>query len=129
MPTSGRLEPRAAELGRAVVRGREGRDAHDRDEHRQDDHQPDRREQRAGQRAARLACLLGEVRDRLEAGVGEESERNREEQVVEPVLAGRERQAVDEGRRGEQEREAEDHEERLHEQVEEGDDERRPVQP
>ena len=76
-----------------------------------------------------LACLLCEVGDRLEAGVGEDAERDREEEVVEPVLAGGQRQAVDEGRRRKQEREAEDHEERLHEQVEEGDDERRTVQP
>ena len=72
-----------------------------------DDDEPDRREERARQRPTRLARLLGEVRDRLEARVGEEPEGNREQQVVDPVLPGREREPVRERLGREDEREAE----------------------
>ena len=53
-----------------------------------------------GSVAPGLARLLGEVGDRLEPGVGEHRERQREEEVV-PALPGREVEAVRRARPGE----------------------------
>ena len=125
-PEERQLEPLLAER-RLPVLDRIGGEADRADEHRHDDDEPDGREERARQRAPRLGRLLGEVRNRLEPGVGEHRERQREREVA-PVLAAREAEPVDERGRREQEREPEHDEQRLHDEVEERDGERPEVE-
>ena len=90
---------------------------HDGDEHRRDDDEADRGEQRSREDLAGLARLLGEVRDRLESGVGEHRERKREEQVV-PALADGEVEPVREHVGREEDGETEHDHEHLHRDVE-----------
>ena len=118
-PHQRRTHPVAAERV-LVALGREGgeRDEPDRgvDRHRE----PDRGEQAPRQGAARPPRLLGEVRDRLEAGVGEERERQREGDRVprrrDPEVGPRLERVprVDQG-------EPEPHEQDLRAEVDDGD--------
>ena len=82
----------------------------------------DRDEERAREVDARPPRLLREVRDRLEAGVGEHREGHCEEERV-PGRCGTQRGSVRERVRREEEDEAGDDEEDLYEQVERRDDE------
>ena len=82
----------------------------------------DRDEERAREVDARPPRLLREVRDRLEAGVGEHREGHCEEERV-PGRRGTERGSMRERVRREEEDEAGNDEEQLHEQVECRDDE------
>ena len=122
------LEPLLAELRRAAL-GRERADTDDRDEHREDDDEPDRGEERARQRASGLACLLGEVRDRLEPRVREEPERDRRRAGRRPsparARAGARRRAISGEKTSARPSTTIS---ALHGQVEERDDERRLVQ-
>ena len=93
------------------------------DQHRHDHDEADGGEERSRQRLAGLARLLREVRHRLETGVGEHREREREEEVV-PALARREVEAARQHLRREDEREPEHDDEQLHGEVEEREHER-----
>ena len=94
---------------------------------REHDDEPDRGEEAARQRPARLARLLGEVGDRLEARVGEHRERQREGEVV-PGRRHAEDGPLRERVRREEQCEPEDHEQELRREVEPGDDESRRVE-
>ena len=118
-----RLEPLLAER-RLAVRHRVGREADRSDQHGDEHDETDRGEERARQRAPRLGRLLGEIRDRLEPRVREHRERQRERKVA-PVLAAGEAEPFGERLRREQERQTEDDEHALYEQVEQRDRERR----
>ena len=110
------LEPLVAERGLAAahrVGGQPDRGDEDRDDH----DQPDRGEERARQRPPGLARLLGEVGHRLEAGVREHRERQREGQVT-PVLLARQIEALTQNVGREQERDPEDDEQPLHDEIE-----------
>ena len=88
MPTSGassHSSPSAVSPFDDRVRGEPDRA----DQHGDEHDEPDRGEERARQRAPGLGRLLGEVRDRLEPGVREHREREREREVA-PLLAARE---------------------------------------
>src|SRR5205809_385133 len=71
-----RLRPGASEL--RPVFGRKGRERDDGDRRVEDDDEADRAEEAAGEVATRAPNLLGEVGDRLEAGVGKHRQRQRE---------------------------------------------------
>ena len=126
MPGERRLQPLLAERRLAVL-DREGGEADDRDGGRDHDHEPDRGEEAPRQRPARLARLLGEVGDGLEAGVGEHRQRQREREVV-PGRRDAEVGPLRERVRREEQRETEDHEQELRREVEPGDDEARRVE-
>ena len=75
-----RAEPRRAELGSVCRRERRQADHGDRDV--EDDDEADRGEEASRERATRVARFLGEVRNRLEPGVREHRERQRERDRV-----------------------------------------------
>ena len=115
-----RPQPLLAERRLAVL-NRERGETDGRDCGRDHDDEPDRREEAPRQRPARLAGLLGEVGDRLEARVGEHRQRQGEGEVV-PGRRHPEVGALRERIRGEEQCEAENHEQQLGRQVEPGDD-------
>src|SRR5581483_10138127 len=101
---------------RPVRRG-EGGEPDEGDEDGDEDDEADAGEEAARQIAARLPRLLREVRDRLEARVGEERERHREGKGV-PRRLRAEVEAAAERARREEEGEAEHDEEELRDEVE-----------
>ena len=119
MPTSGassHSSPSAVSPFVDRVRGEPDRP----DEHGDEHDEPDRGEERARKRASGLGRLLSEVRDGLEARVREHREREREGEVA-PVLAASEAEPFRERLRREQQGEPEEHENALHEEVEQRD--------
>ena len=125
-PHQRRPSPRRAER-RVAVLDRERREPDDRDQHVDHDHRAERAEEAARQVAARLAGLLGEVRDRLEPRVGEHRERQREGELV-PGRRGADRDPVRQQVAGEEEAEAEHDEHQLGDEVDDRDGEPDPVE-
>ncbi len=110
------------------MRRRERRERHERDQHVHDDDAADRAEQAPRQVAPGPAHFLGVVRDRLEAGVREHRERQRERDLM-PRRRRPERRAVRERAAGEQQREAEDDEEDLRDEIEQRNGDAEAVEP
>ena len=103
-------------------RQRRQRDGRQREVDREDG-EPDAAD-RGRDRLGLVLGLLGEVRDRLDAGVGDHAERDRE-QEVRPRRRDAEMDVVDERRGTEHEHDADDHEQQLGHEV---DDRERDVQ-
>ena len=112
----GRAQPVGTEC-RRPVRRRVRRETDQGDQDVDDDDQADRAEQAARQVPAGAAHLLRVVRDGLEPRVREHGQRQRERDLV-PRRMRAEREAAGQRRAGEEEREAEDHEQDLRDQVE-----------
>jgi hypothetical protein len=116
----GRTQPDRAQLGRpAGRRERAERDERDSDVDQHDE--PDPGEEAPREVAPGLARLLGEIRDRLEAGVRQHRQRQRKQDLV-PARVRPDGDVVGKRVAGEQEREAEHDEQQLRQQVEDGDD-------
>ncbi len=118
-PREGCPQPLVGERGLPIL-DREGREPDDSDQHRQDDDEPDRREEAAGQGSSWLSGFLGEVGDRLEAGVGKHGERQCEGDVR-PRGGGPERCPLGQEIRRVEQSEPQDHEQELCREVEPGD--------
>jgi len=116
-PHHRRAQPVGPERCRPVV-GRVGRQPDARDQDVDDDDDRDCAEQAAWQVAPRPPGLLGIVGDRLEARVREHGERQCERDVV-PGRVRAEREIAGERAAREEDRKAEDHEQRLRHEVEE----------
>ena len=121
-----RLEPLVSERGRPVVDGIRGEtDCSDEDGHEHDE--SDCREERARQRPAGLARLLGEVGGRLQARVGEHRERQGEREIA-PVLSARDAEPLSQDVGREEKCGAEQDEHPLDDEVEDRDGERADVE-
>ena len=115
-----RVQPLGAE-GRRAAGGRKRGERHEGDRHVDHDDEADPGEEAARQVPPRLAGLLGEIGDGLEARVGEHRERQREDDLV-PARVRPDRDAVGQRFAGEEEREAEHDEHQLRREVEHRDE-------
>jgi len=107
------------------VLGRKGRERDDGDRRVEDDDEADRAEEAAGEVATRAPNLLGEVGDRLEAGVGKHRQRQRERDRV-PARVAAERRALGQRVRRKEQCKPEDDEQHLRGEIDERDHEREP---